>query len=132
MRRLNLICMTALFAATATISACTGTASSDAPAAAKDTAPVKPVDEFREVTIPADTNFTLVLEDSVGSASSNVDDPVRAHLTRPVSVNGVVALPEGTELSGAVIEALRAARVKGRARVGIRFDKVRVADESYS
>src|SRR5258706_12256204 len=120
MRRLNLICFASLFAAASAISACTGAASSDAPAAVKDTAPVKPVDEFREVTIPAETNFTLVLEDSVGSASSNVDDPVRAHLTRPVSVDGVVALPEGTEVSGAVVEALRAARVKGGARVVIR------------
>jgi hypothetical protein len=126
----HLICIP-LFMAAIGVAGCQSTASSDAPAAAKDTAPARPVDEFREVTVPEGTTLALALDDAVSSATSNVDDPVRAHVTRPVAVDGVVALPEGSEVSGAVVEALRSARVKGRARVGVRFDKVRVADESY-
>jgi hypothetical protein len=129
--RSNLICIS-LFMAALGVAGCQGTATSDAPAAAKDTAPAPPVEEFREVTIPGGTTLSVALDDSVGSATSSVDDPVRAHLTRPVSVDGALALPEGTAVSGAVTEALRSARVKGRARVGIRFDNVRVADESYA
>lgn len=129
--RSNLICIT-LFMAALGVAGCQSAANSDAPAAAKDTASAKPVEEFHEVTIPEGTTLSVALDDAVGSATSRVDDPVRAHLTRPVSVDGAVALPEGTAVSGAVVEALRSGRVKGRARVGIRFDKVRVADESYS
>src|SRR2546427_11167749 len=99
MRRLNLIWMASLFAVAAAISACTGTAKSDA--TSKDAAPAKVVDEFREVTIPADTNFTLVLEDAVASAASKVAEPVRVHLIRPVPGDGVVGRPAGPELLAA-------------------------------
>ena len=84
--------------------------------------------EFREITIPAGTALSLSLDDRVGSAISRVDDRVRAHLTRPVIVDGVTAVPERSELSGAVVEVLRSARVKGRARIAIRFDTLRAAN----
>src|SRR5204862_224651 len=82
---------------------CQSAANSDAPAAAKETAPVRPVEQIREVTIPAGTTLAVALDDSVGSASSRVDEPVRAHLTRAVSIDGVVALPVGAEGWRAVV-----------------------------
>jgi hypothetical protein len=133
MRRLKLICIPLICLAAVSVGACQSTASSDAPAGAASAAPVQPVVEFREITVPAGTTLNVALDDSVGSATSRVDEPVRAHLTRPVSIDGLVALPEGSELSGAVVEALRSARVKGRARVAIRFDALRAPDggETY-
>jgi hypothetical protein len=134
MRRPNLVYIPAIFAMGLFVGGCQGGANSDAPAAAKDAPPARPVEEFRELTIPAATTFTVTLDDSVGSATSRVDEPVRAHVTRPVSVDGVVAVPAGSSLSGAVVEAVRSGRVKGRAHVAIRFDKLRpVADgETYT
>jgi len=110
------------------ITACSGTSNSDAPGAAASTAPAKPVEQFLEVTIPVGTTLPVTLDDGVSSNGSRVDEPVRAHLTRPVSVDGVVALPAGTELSGAVVDAERSGKVKGRARVAIKFDSLRTAD----
>ena len=112
MRRLHLIGI--LLLATFAVTGCQSPANSEAPAtaAAADTPPAKPVDQFHEVTIPADTALAAVLDTSVSSASSRVDDPVRAHLARPVSVDGFVALPAGTEISGAVVDAEGSRRVK--------------------
>ena len=46
-----------------------------------------------------------------------------------MSIDGVVALPEGSEVTGAVVDAERSARVKGRAHIAIRFDSVRPVTE---
>jgi hypothetical protein len=133
MRRLKLIHILSVFATTLLVAGCGGAPSSEAPGAAKDApaaaAAAPPVEEFREVTIPAATTFTVSLDNAVGSETSNVDDPVRAHLTKPVSVGGVVALPSGSNVTGAVVEAVRSGRVKGVAHVGIRFDKLRPAKD---
>ena len=90
--------------------------------------PARPVEEFKEITVPAGTTLSVALDEGVGSATSRVDEPVRAHLTRPVSIDGVVVAPVNSEVSGAVVEAVRSARVKGRARVAIRFDSLRLPD----
>jgi hypothetical protein len=133
MRRLHLIGI--LLLATFAVTGCQSPANTDAPAAtAAETPPAKPVDQFHEVTIPADTALATVLDTSVSSASSRVDDPVRAHLARSVYVDGFVALPAGTEISGAVVDAEGSKRVKGRAELAIRFDTIRPAEsgESYA
>lgn len=88
---------------------------------------------WREVTIPAGTSLLVVLDTTVGSDISRVEEPVRAHLARAVTVNGVTALPEGSAVSGVVTDASRSGKVKGRAHVSLRFDTVapRGDDERY-
>jgi hypothetical protein len=77
--------------------------------------------EYREVTVPAGTVLAVELRTAVGSATSKVEDPVRGAIRRTVSVDGVDAIPAGSVVAGAVTEAARAGRVKGRARVAFRF-----------
>jgi hypothetical protein len=87
--------------------------------------------EYREITIPAGTTLPLRLTSTVGSDASRLEDPVHAQLRRTVVVHGIGALPAGTPISGFVTEATRSGRVKGRARVGVRFNTVTVHSESY-
>jgi hypothetical protein len=105
---------------------------SPAGAAAAPAAAAAP--SWTQVTIPAGTQLPLVLETTVASNSSRVEEPVQARLSRAVLVHGVTALPEGSRVSGIVIDAKEAGRVKGRAHVAIRFDSVvpRGADERYT
>jgi hypothetical protein len=130
--RLKLFRISSILATTLLVAGCQGAATSGAPETTpgvKDAPPTAPVEEFRELTIPAATTFTVALDDSVGSATSRVDEPVRAHLTTPLSIDGVVAVPAGSNVTGAVVEAVRSGRVKGLAHVGIRFDKLRPAKD---
>jgi hypothetical protein len=85
----------------------------------------------REITLPAGTVLPLTLDTSLASDTSRVEDPVRAHLRRPLVVNGVEVLPAGARLSGIVTEADRAARVKGRARLAFRFTTLSHDAERY-
>jgi len=87
----------------------------------------------REITIPTGTELPVVLDTSVGSDTSKVEAPVRAHLSRAVVVDGQSVLAEGSAVSGVVTDATRSAKVKGRAHVAVRFDSVTPAgaDERY-
>jgi hypothetical protein len=107
------------------------TAASDArePDAARDVVDGAAPDPDRrrpylEVTIPRGTVLPVRLTSAVSSDGSQVEDPVRATLRRPVVVGGLRALPAGTEVLGLVTAVERSGRVKGRARVAFRFTAI--------
>jgi len=78
----------------------------------------------REVTIPAGTVLTIVLDTPVGSDTSRVEQPVTAHLSRRVTFHGETVLGVGSRVTGVVTDARRSGRVKGRAHVAVRFDSL--------
>ena len=85
-------------------------------------APAKPkAPEYREVTLPSGTSLALDLKSSVASDTSRIDDPVSAALRAPVVIDGTEVLPVGTTLGGRVTNADDSGRVKGRARIAVRF-----------
>lgn len=113
----------------------TAAAAATPSASASTAAPADPVGEtvrVREVTIPAGTTLTLALTSAVSSQSSNVEDPVNATLRRAIVVDGVTVVPAGAAVSGYVSEADRSGRVKGRARIGVRFTSLRANDTRYN
>jgi outer membrane lipoprotein SlyB len=85
--------------------------------------PVKRI-EYREVTVPSGTTLSVTLGTAIASDTSKVEDPVRATLKTPISIDGVQALPSGTAVLGNVTSAVRSAKVKGLASVGVRFHTV--------
>jgi hypothetical protein len=89
----------------------------------------EPVPAFREVTIPAGTALPIELRTSVASDTSHVEDSVQASLALDVSIGGVEALPAGTRLRGHVTEVTRSGRVKGRARLAMRFNGIDLPGE---
>jgi hypothetical protein len=95
-------------------------------AASKPAAP-----RYREITLPQGTTLPLRLRSAVASDTSRVEDAVRAELREAVVVNGATVLPAGTELAGVVTEAEQSGRVKGRARVGYRFNTLTYDGERY-
>jgi glucose/arabinose dehydrogenase len=87
----------------------------------------------REVTLPAGTRLPVVLDTGVGSDTSRAEQPVQAHIARPIVVHGQTVLAAGTRVSGVVTDARRSGKVKGLAHVGVRFDTLvpRGDDERY-
>jgi hypothetical protein len=107
-------------------------AGADGSALATAGAPAAPAaPRFREVTLPAGTTLRLRLQSAVASDSSRVEDAVRAELREAVSVDGGSVLPAGTELMGNVTSVERSGRVKGRAQVSYRFNRLNFDGEAY-
>ena len=88
---------------------------------------------WREITIPAGTALPVVLDTSVGSDISRIEQPVRGHLARAVTISGVTVIRSGSAVSGVVTDARRSGKVKGRAHVSVRFSTLtpRGDGESY-
>lgn len=100
-----------------------------APPEATWTAPVaEAAPAEREVVIPAGTILRLRPLQSFGSDISRVEEPISARLVRTVYVRGREVLPAGSTAYGVVTEARRAGKVKGRARVGVRFTQIAPRD----
>jgi hypothetical protein len=98
------------------------------PPPAKPPEPPKPV--YREVTVPAGTELSVKLLNTLASTSSKAEDTVKGSLAQAVVVSGTTALKEGTQITGSVIEVKESGRVKGKASVQVRFDRLVVDKET--
>ena len=73
------------------------------------------------VEVIAGTHIPLVLHNAVSTKSARTGDPVYFETLFPVMVDGHVAIPAGSYVSGEVTETKRPGRVKGRAELNIKL-----------
>jgi hypothetical protein len=102
------------------------------PVTAVETAPVRtvapPQPEFEELVVVANSVVGLEVESSITSEQAQVEDEVVARVTRDVRVGDRVAIPAGSRAHGEVTLVERGGRLRERARLGIRFTSVVLAD----
>jgi type IV secretory pathway VirB10-like protein len=87
-----------------------------------------PVPRFDEVTVPAEAVIGLQLESTITSETARVEDRIEARVTRDVRANGRVAIPAGSRVLGSVSLVERGGKMKERARLGVRFHTIILAD----
>jgi hypothetical protein len=93
-----------------------------------DVAPAPPEPRFEDLEFPAQAVIGLQLETSVTSETARVEDEVIARVTRDVRVGDRVAIPAGSKAHGEVTLVERGARVRERARLGVRFTSIVLGD----
>jgi hypothetical protein len=84
--------------------------------------------QFDELVIPAESVIGLQLERAISSETARVEDRVEARVTRDVRVDGRVAVPAGSRVLGSVALVERGGKMKERARLGLRFHTLVLAD----
>ncbi len=87
-----------------------------------------PAPRFEEVTVPADAVIGLQLESTLSRDTARIEDRVNAKVTRDVRADGRVAIPAGSRVIGSVSEVDRGGKMRERARLGVRFHTVILAD----
>jgi hypothetical protein len=94
--------------------------------------PVRPADPpartFAELIVSSDSVIGLQTENRVSSETARVEDRVDARVTRDVKVGDHVAIPAGARAIGSVMQVERGGKFKERARLGIRFHTLVLAD----
>jgi len=85
-----------------------------------------------EMEVPAGTPLAIVLDTPVSSATSQAEDTVKGHVANAVDVGGMTTIPKGSQVSGTVVEAAPSGKVKGRALIALRFNRVIVANTPYT
>jgi hypothetical protein len=90
--------------------------------------PPAPEPTFAELVVSANSVIGLELDETVSSETARVEDRVEARVVRDVRVGDEVAVPEGSQALGSVMFVERGGRLKARARLGIRFHTLVLAD----
>jgi hypothetical protein len=91
-------------------------------------APEPPQKTFEELVVSADSVIGLQIETRVSSETARVEDRVEARVTRDVKVGDRIAIPAGSRAVGTVTQVERGGKFKERARLGIRFNSLVLAD----
>ena len=96
------------------------------------TAPPGPVEpkgpQFVDLVVSTDSVLGLQIETALTSEKARVEDEVLARVTRDVRVGDRVAIPAGSQAKGEVTMVERGGKVKDKARLGVRFTSVVLAD----
>jgi hypothetical protein len=74
-----------------------------------------------KIEVPGGTHIPLVLHNAISTRSARPGDPVYFETLFPVMIDGRVAIPAGSYVSGEVTESKRPGRVKGRGELMIRL-----------
>jgi hypothetical protein len=73
------------------------------------------------LTVLAGETIDIEFRQTLSSHTSQVGQPFKVRVTRPVQVGGKVAIPAGASVHGEVIEAEPAKKIGGRARLTLDF-----------
>lgn len=94
--------------------------------------PVRPAEPppraLVELVVATDSVIGLQTENRLTSELARVEDRVDARVTRDVKVGDQVAIPAGARALGSVMQVERGGKFKERARLGIRFHTLVLAD----
>jgi type IV secretory pathway VirB10-like protein len=91
--------------------------------------PSRPAEpRFEELVVAGDSVIGLRIESSLSSETARVEDRVEARVTRDVTVHGRVAVPAGARVDGSVTLVDRGGKMRDRARLGVRFHTLVLAD----
>lgn len=94
----------------------------DPPTTGGPAGPPPPATE--ELVVAADSVIGLQIDTFVSTDRAQVEDDVRARVTRDVMVSRRVAIPAGSVVNGSVVMVERGGKLKGAARLGVRFHTV--------
>jgi hypothetical protein len=83
---------------------------------------------YEELVVAADSVIGLQLDSPVTSEKAQVEDSVVARVTRDVRVGDRVAIPAGAKAYGEVTLVERGGKMRERARLGVKFTSVVLAD----
>lgn len=84
--------------------------------------------QFEELVVPASSVIGVQVETAVSSERARVEDRVEARVTRDVLADGTVAISAGSRVIGSVTLVERGGKMRERARLGVRFHTLVLAD----
>jgi type IV secretory pathway VirB10-like protein len=90
--------------------------------------PDPPEPKYLDLVLASNSVIGLQVETPVSTDKARVEDEVVARVTRDVRVGDRVAIPAGSKAHGEVTLVEKGGRLKDRARLGVRFTSIVLAD----
>ncbi len=91
-----------------------------APAGVPDAAAEKP--KAKRLLVPSGTKLPLVLHNAVSTRSNKAGDAIYLETTFPIIIEGRIAIPAGSYISGEILFAKRPGKVAGRGEMQIKMN----------
>jgi hypothetical protein len=88
----------------------------------------QPEPKYVALTVERHSVIGIRLDYAVSSRTAKVEDRVSATVSRNVTVDGRVAIPEGARLEGTVTTVDRGGKFRDRPRLGLQFDTMILTD----
>lgn len=85
-----------------------------------------------KITIPAGTQFSVRLNDSLDSERNQVGDTFRGSLSTPIVLNGETVIPSGADVVGRVANVQSAGRFAGNSLLTLELTSVSVNGKTYN
>jgi len=83
------------------------------------------------ILVPQGTAIAMRLQTTLSTKTAQVGDRFQAAVTAPVHVNGRLAIPQGSNVSGHVILARQPGKASGRGELQFSYDQVAFDGRSY-
>jgi hypothetical protein len=114
--------------------AATDATSSGSEAAKSEAAKPEPkkLFESKPIIVPADTEITVVLDQTLGSKTSTSGQTFSATVQAPIEVEGKIAIPKGARASGIVKDAKAAGRFKGGAALSLALTSIEINGKEHA
>jgi hypothetical protein len=84
------------------------------------------------IVVPSGTMLTVRLGETLESKTATAGAVFSASMANPVTVHGVVAIPDGSPASGVVAEAKKAGKFKGAATLRLSLTSITVNGHKYN
>jgi len=86
----------------------------------------------QKVTIPSGTGLTVRLVDPIDSEKNQVGDTFHATLNTPLSINGEVVVPSGSDVQGHLVNVKSAGKFAGQSIVVLQLDSITSGGSTYN
>ena len=105
-----------------------------APAPAPAPAPVTPPPPPppKKVTIPSGTALAVRLVDPIDSEKNQTGETFHATLNNPITIDGDVVVPSGSDVQGHLADVKSAGKFAGQSQVILQLDSIRSGSQTYN
>ena len=97
---------------------------------ASETVPIVEEPKYEDLVLPAQSVIGIQVDRTISSETARVEEEVVGRVTREVKVGDRVVIPAGARAAGSVTLVERGGKLKDRARLGVRFTSIVLADGS--
>ena len=94
--------------------------------------PLPPPPPPKPVIVPAGTVLTIRLGQALGSKTSQVGTAFTGSVSTPITIEGKMAIPAGSDITGIVKDAKKAGRFKGAAVLSLHLDSITIKGHQYN
>jgi BON domain len=84
------------------------------------------------LVVPAGTSLTIAVDQALGSKTSQTGQAFLATLAQPVTVQGNVAIPKGSRVTGTVITAKEKGKIKGEGQLSLALTSITIRGQNYT